>query len=137
MNPVFVGQNGDALMSRKILIADDEVSVCQLLGLTLDTEGYVTEFAYDGLETLDKVREWKPDLLLLDVMMPRLDGWSVVSELRSSPDTAELPVIMLTALGQDEAMVSSIMSGADVHLTKPLEPDELISIVKRLYPLDG
>jgi len=123
-------------MPRKVLIADDDVSVCKLISVALENEGYTTKHAYDGLETLDKVQEWKPDLLLLDVMMPKLDGWSVAAELRANPETAQLPVIMLTALGEEEAMVTSIMSGADVHLRKPLDPEQLISVVRRLCPLE-
>lgn len=121
-------------MSRRILIADDEVAICQLLRTTLESEGYLTASAYDGLETLDKVKEWNPHVLILDVMMPKLDGWNVVAELRAQPETANLPVVMLTALGQSDAMVTSIMSGADVHLAKPFKPDELLSIIERLCP---
>jgi DNA-binding response OmpR family regulator len=122
---------------KRVLVADDEVAICQLVRVALENHGYVTASAYDGLETLDKVREWNPHLLVLDIMLPKLDGWNVVSELRAQPETADLPVIMLTALTQSDAMVNSIMSGADVHLVKPFNPDELISIVDRLCPLTG
>lgn len=130
------GIEGVGRVAKRVLIADDEVTVCQLIGLTLENAGYATASAYDGLEALDKVNEWKPDLLILDIMMPRLDGWNVVAELRRQPETADLPVIVLTALGQTDAIVNSLTYGADMHLTKPFKPEEIVSLVNRLCPLD-
>ena len=88
--------------------------------------------AFDGKEGLEKVRSEKPGLLVLDVMMPYMDGFEVLKSLRRDPETENLPVIMLTAKAQDKDVFEGYHYGADMYLTKPFNPMELISFVKRI-----
>ena len=88
--------------------------------------------AHDGIEALRKIREEKPDLVLLDVMMPEMDGWTVLERIRADEETADLPVIMLTALAQDADIEKGTLLGCDVYITKPFEPTDLINAVRRM-----
>lgn len=117
---------------RKILVTDDEPPVVQIIRTNLLIEGYEVVTAYDGVECLQKVASENPDLLILDVMMPRKDGWAVLEELKTNPQTEHLPVVMLTALGGVSDMDRGARLGNDCYLTKPFEPIELIAIVRRL-----
>lgn len=119
-------------MKKKILVTDDEVPVVQIIRTNLELEGYEVVTAHDGEEALRKVAEESPNLIILDVMMPKMDGWEVLSNLKGSPRTQDIPVIMLTALSQMEDMDRGARLGNDCYLTKPFEPLELIAMVKRL-----
>jgi two-component system alkaline phosphatase synthesis response regulator PhoP/two-component system response regulator VicR len=88
--------------------------------------------AYDGKEGLEKVKSEKPDMVVLDVMMPYMDGFEVLKNIRRDPETEALPVIMLTAKAQDKDVFEGYHYGADMYLTKPFNPMELISFVKRI-----
>src|SRR5689334_22341421 len=114
-------------MSNTILIADDEDSIVQLAKLYLSKEGYLVSTARDGQEALDAVRRQKPDLVVLDLMMPRVDGWEVCRRLRK--DSA-IPIIMLTARDDDVDKVVGLELGADDYVTKPFNPRELVARVK-------
>ena len=114
-------------MSSTILVADDEDSIVQLAKLYLSKEGYLVSTARDGQEALDSVRRHKPDLVVLDLMMPRVDGWEVCRRLRK--DSA-IPIIMLTARGEDVDKVVGLELGADDYVTKPFNPRELVARVK-------
>jgi two-component system alkaline phosphatase synthesis response regulator PhoP/two-component system response regulator VicR len=89
--------------------------------------------AYDGKEALEKIATEKPDLVVLDVMMPYMDGFEVLQQLRKNPETRDLPVIMLTAKAQDTDVFRGYTSGVDLYLTKPFNPMELVSFVKRIF----
>ena len=119
-------------MPLKVLVCDDERHIVRLIQVNLEREGYKVVTAYDGKEGLEKVRTEKPDLMVLDVMMPYMDGFEVLKALRRDADTAELPVIMLTAKAQDRDVFEGYTYGADMYLTKPFNPRELISFVKRI-----
>ena len=110
-----------------ILVVDDEKNIVQLLRLYLANEGYRVEAAYDGQEALDKIRSIQPDLVVLDLMMPGIDGWEVCRSLRRKSDT---PVIILTARGDDVDKVVGLELGADDYVTKPFNPRELTARVK-------
>ena len=114
-------------MSRKrtILIVDDDADVRQLLGTVLTHEDYTLAFASDGVETLQKAAELIPDLVLLDVMMPVMNGFDACQRLRADPRLAEVPVIMITALDDLESRVRGIQAGADDFVSKPFEVIEL------------
>lgn len=116
----------------RVLVTDDEPPVVQIIRANLMLEGYEVVTAYDGVECLEKVKETRPDLIILDVMMPRKDGWSVLEDLKRNPDTENIPVVMLTALGGVSDMDRGARLGNDSYLTKPFEPIELIAIVRRL-----
>ena len=119
-------------MAEKILIVDDDVNALKLIGYTLHREGYEIITAQSGQEALAKVQEEKPHLVILDIMMPGMDGYRVCRHLRAIPQTAQVPVIMLTAKSQVEDKVAGFEAGADDYLTKPVIPAELLARVKAL-----
>jgi DNA-binding response OmpR family regulator len=110
-----------------ILIADDEKNIVQLARMYLVAEGFTVETASNGREALDKVRQTRPDLLVLDLMMPELDGWEVTRRLRKDND---IPIIMLTARGEDVDKIVGLELGADDYLTKPFNARELVARIK-------
>lgn len=117
-----------------ILVVDDEPSIVELVRFTLeDAEVRVVE-ASDGAEALILARRIKPDLVLLDVQMPRLDGLEVCRQLRRESDFARTPIIMLTAAGQQADRTRGLGAGADEYLTKPFSPLALLALVEALLP---
>ena len=116
----------------KILVCDDERHIVRLIQVNLERHGYQVVTAYDGKEGLEKAKAEKPDLMVLDVMMPYMDGFEVLKTLKREPETENLPVIMLTAKAQDKDVFEGYHYGADMYLTKPFNPMELISFVKRI-----
>ena len=119
-------------MPKKILAVDDERHIVRLVEVNLQRAGYEVVTAYDGREALEKVKAEKPDLVVLDVMMPYMDGFEVLKALRREPETENLPVIMLTAKAQDKDVFEGYHYGADMYLTKPFNPMELVTFVKRI-----
>ncbi len=117
----------------KILAVDDEPHIRRLVQVNLERHGYEVITATDGKDALEKIATEKPDLVVCDVMMPYMDGFEVLQTLRKNADTRELPVIMLTAKAQDADVFKGWQSGADLYLTKPFNPMELISFVKRIF----
>ncbi len=111
----------------KILIIDDERNICELIRLYVEKEGYKTIVAYDGDEAIQKFKEEKPALCLLDIMLPKKDGWQVCREIRS---ISNVPVIMLTAKGELFDKVLGLELGADDYIVKPFEPKELVARIK-------
>jgi len=120
-------------MAKKILAVDDERHIVRLVQVNLERQGYQVVTAYDGKEALEKVEAEKPDLVVLDVMMPYMDGFEVLQNLRKNPNTRDIPVIMLTAKAQDADVFRGWQSGVDCYLTKPFNPMELIAFVKRIF----
>lgn len=116
----------------KILVCDDERHIVRLIQVNLERNGYTVVTAFDGKEGLEKVRSEKPDLCVLDVMMPYMDGFEVLKSIRRDPETENLPVIMLTAKAQDKDVFEGYHYGADMYLTKPFNPMELVTFVKRI-----
>jgi DNA-binding response OmpR family regulator len=113
-----------------LLLVDDEKNIIELERLYLEKEGYRIETAYDGKTALDKFRALKPDLLVLDLMLPGVDGWEVCRRIRQESDT---PIIMLTARDQDIDKIVGLELGADDYLTKPFNPRELVARVKAIF----
>ena len=125
-------------MARKILAVDDEKHIVRLVQVNLERAGYEVVTANDGKEALQKVAEENPDLVVLDVMMPYMDGFEVLQNLRRNQSTRDIPVIMLTAKAQDADVFKGWQSGVDLYLTKPFNPMELLSFVKRIFStMDG
>lgn len=118
--------------SGKILIVDDNATNVRLLDVYLRTAGYTTEKAYDGEQAMEMVRHTQPDLVLLDVMMPKLDGYEVCKRIRTNEATNVIPVIMITALTGAEDRIRGIECGADDFISKPFEKSELLARVKNL-----
>lgn len=119
---------------KKILIAEDEVNIRNLLSYLLTNEGYNVILASDGEEALKKTFFEKPDLLLLDIMMPKRNGYEVACILRDQPEFKSLPIIMLTARGGELDQKMGYATGADEYIAKPFEPSELISTIKKYLP---
>ena len=125
-------------MPKKILIVEDEANIRELLRLYLEREGYTVLEAENGVEGIKKWKSDKPDMLLLDVMMPVMDGWAVCREIRAESD---VPIIMLTAKGETADRVSGLEMGADDYIVKPLEMPEVIArvraVLRRMAPDDA
>jgi len=125
-------------MAKKILVVDDERHIVRLVQVNLERAGYEVVVAFDGKDALVKVELEKPDLVTLDVMMPYMDGFEVLQNIRKNPATRDLPVIMLTNKTTEADVFRGWQSGVDCYLTKPFNPMELISFVKReLSKLEG
>ncbi len=120
-------------MPKKILAVDDERHIVRLIQVNLERAGYQVITAFDGREALKKIEEERPDLVVLDVMMPFMDGLETLKRIRANPMTNRTPVIMLTAKAQDQDIFTGYSSGADIYLTKPFNPMELLTFVKRIF----
>jgi two-component system phosphate regulon response regulator PhoB len=113
----------------RIVIVEDERDMAELVAMRLKREHYDVEVAHDGLEGLDKVRSIRPDLVLLDLMLPRMSGTEVAAELRQDPRTASVPIIMLTAKSDESDIVVGLCMGADDYVTKPFSMSVLLARV--------
>ncbi|MEE1155767.1 MAG: response regulator transcription factor [Acutalibacteraceae bacterium] len=109
---------------RKILIVDDDTNICELLRLYIEKEGFETAIAYNGVQALKLFEQEKPELVMLDIMLPELDGWQVCREIRK---TSQTPIIMLTAKGEVFDKVLGLELGADDYVVKPFEAKEVIA----------
>ena len=114
-------------MSISVLVVEDDIHIAQLLQLYLEKEGYTVTLAADGGQGLAKFREVQPDLVLLDVMMPVMDGWTVCKMIRTESQT---PIIMLTAKAETDDKVTGLKSGADDYITKPFEMREVLARIE-------
>ena len=112
---------------KTVLIVDDEVNICELIRLYVEKEGYAAVIANDGQRAVEKFKSAKPDIVLLDIMLPIKDGWQVCREMRAIDNT---PIIMLTAKGETFDKVLGLELGADDYIVKPFEPKELIARMK-------
>ncbi|MDZ4253126.1 MAG: response regulator [Sulfuritalea sp.] len=119
-------------MAKKILIADDEPNIVISLEFLLKREGYEVVVARNGVEALARVRAERPDLAILDVMMPQRNGFEVCQDLRLDPEFKDLRIMMLTAKGRDTEVSKGLALGADVYMTKPFSTRELVAKVKAL-----
>ncbi|MBQ6823412.1 MAG: response regulator transcription factor [Clostridia bacterium] len=114
-------------MMSRILVVDDEQNICELLSLYLVKEGYTVETAGDGEEAIKKFQSFSPDLVLLDIMLPKKDGWAVCREIRQIDNT---PIIMLSAKGETFDKVLGLELGADDYVTKPFDSKEVMARIK-------
>jgi len=120
-----------------VLVVDDDDVIRQLITVNLELEGFEVIPAVDGQDALDKVKDARPDVVTLDVMMPRVDGWEAAARLREDPETAHIKVILLSARAQESDIQRGERIGVDAYLTKPFDPDELIDVVRRLVDASG
>ena len=118
-------------MSKRIMIVDDEPDLITLVQVRLAASGYEVIAAHDGGEGLEKAQKEKPDLILLDVMMPGIDGFEVLRKLKNSPQTISIPVIMLTAKGDRQSLSKAKDLGATDYITKPFNSEALLDLIKR------
>lgn len=119
------------MAQKKILIVDDEEDVLELVRYNLEKNGYAVVTAATGEEALEKVRTQTPDLIVLDLMLPGVDGFNVCKQLKGNPKTEHLPVIMLTAKGEEADIVTGLELGADDYVLKPFSPKVLIARIRR------
>jgi CheY-like chemotaxis protein len=125
------------MKDKKIMVVDDNEEVISIVKTALEREGYRVVGVTDGMECLERVEKEKPDLILMDVMMPRLDGWEVCKRIKESELLLSIPVSMLTVCKTPEDVKKSFeYAGADAHLTKPLSVEELRKVVRELLGED-
>lgn len=115
-----------------VLVADDDEDILSLLGLRLERAGYDVVTAKDGIDALEAVERRTPDVAIVDVMMPRMDGHELIRRLRARPETASIPILVLTAAVQDRIAEASAEAGADAHMRKPFSPRELVAQLDEL-----
>lgn len=120
-------------MAEKILIVDDDLETLRLISMMLQKQGYQVVTAKNGTEGLAMAVNERPDMIVLDIMMPEPDGYQVTRQLRENPQTAAIPILMFTAKSQLESKVAGYEAGADDYLTKPVHPSELIARIKALF----
>lgn len=114
----------------KVLVVDDDAVIVELLRVSLEIEGFTVVTARDGQEGLERAHSEHPDLVLSDVMMPRLDGLELVARLRADPSTCHLPIVLLSARAQNAEVAQGLEAGADDYVTKPFDPFELAGRVQ-------
>jgi two-component system, OmpR family, alkaline phosphatase synthesis response regulator PhoP len=119
-------------MQRKILVVDDDVEMLELLGFILRKAGFAVGTAKDGVDALKKACSISPDLILLDLMMPKLDGFAVCEILRGDPATASVPIVVLTAMSGQLSRFAGLEAGASDYVTKPFSPKHLVSRIETL-----
>ena len=116
----------------KILVVDDEIYIVHILDFSLGMEGYEVITALDGEQALERLKADKPDLVVLDIMMPKLDGYEVCKAIKSSPETRHIPVILLSAKGRNVDQKLGFDVGADDYITKPFSPRKLVERINQL-----
>jgi two-component system, OmpR family, alkaline phosphatase synthesis response regulator PhoP len=116
----------------KVLVVDDEIYIVHILDFSLGMEGYDVVTALDGEQALEKIKSDKPDLIVLDIMMPKLDGYEVCKTIKSDPATKQIPVILLSAKGRNVDQKMGFDVGADDYITKPFSPRKLVERINQL-----
>lgn len=122
---------------KKVLVVDDNRDTVRIIQEALEGAGFSVDCAFDGKEALELVRKELPDLMILDLMMPKMSGYEVCGEIRKDPKTRELIVLMLTARSDVDAKIQGIEGGANDYLVKPIEPREVVSRVRRFLATEG
>jgi DNA-binding response OmpR family regulator len=118
---------------RKVLIVDDEPNIVTALEFLLRRSGYDVRLAANGVEALEQVDAYKPDVVLLDVMMPLKSGYEVCQRMRERPDLAHIRIVMLSAKGSEAEINKGLSLGADLYITKPFSTQELVATIDRLF----
>jgi len=120
-------------MSKKIILIEDDQDINRLVTHYLTKEGYIIKSSQDGIRGLQLIKQEKPDLVILDLMLPEMDGLEVCKRLRADSKTSALPIIMLTAKGEESDKIVGLELGADDYMTKPFSPKELVARIKALF----
>ncbi|HET7483399.1 MAG TPA: response regulator [Actinomycetota bacterium] len=121
-----------AAAPKRILICDDDPAILRVLQVNLEVEGYETLLAHHGEEALEIAAREHPDLVVLDIMMPRLDGYQTCERLKASADTRDIPVVFLSAKAQESDIEKGKEYGVQAYLTKPFDPDTLVETIEQL-----
>lgn len=119
-------------MKRKILVVDDEVAIVRVLKDRLEMEGYEVLTAYDGSEGVEIARKELPDLIIMDITMPNMDGLTAARKLREQPETSRIPIVMLTARGQESDEKAGYQAGAILYFTKPFSTRQLVREIRKI-----
>ncbi len=117
---------------KRILVVDDDPLILDLIRFNLEAEGYTVITASDGFDALERARKESPDMLVLDLMLPKMDGYKVCRILKFDEKYKRIPILMLTARAQESDKEMGLETGADAYMTKPFEPDELLTKVSKL-----
>ncbi|HZD71944.1 MAG TPA: response regulator [Actinomycetes bacterium] len=125
------------MVNARILVVDDDQVIQQLLKVNLELEGYAIEVAEDGEEALEQFDEFRPNLVLLDIMMPKLDGWEVCRRLKQDADSARVPIVLLSARAQEADVQRGIELGVAAYVTKPFDPIQLLDLVAEILTKQG
>ncbi len=121
-------------MKRKILVIEDDMDIAELVKLVLETEAYTVESILDPLAAIDTAKSYKPDAILLDLSMPKIDGWEIFKQLRKDKEFDRVPIAILTAKSEEfDAMVGLHVMNADGYITKPFGKQELIDKINELF----
>ena len=121
---------------KKVLVIDDNPTIVELIRYAVSLQGsYEVVVAYDGVQGLESIMAEQPDCVIIDVKMPKMDGYKLVRCLRGDPQTAEIPLIILSAMTRDEDQLNGFLSGADEYLTKPFKPNALNAAIERVLTL--
>lgn len=121
----------------RILLVEDEASLIELLDLVLSNCGYKISSVTDGSQVLDRVRQEKPDLIILDIMLPKLNGFEVCQRIKTDPELKHIPILILSALVQKGEIELGIRMGADIYVTKPFQNSHLIEAIETLLRRKG
>jgi len=124
-------------MSKKVLIVDDEPSIIVALQFLMEQSGYATVVAFSGEEAMEAVAKHHPDLILLDIMLPVVDGFEVCQRVRENPDWKTIRIVLVTALGNEANVTKGLDLGADAYVTKPFSNADLVAKVKELLECHG
>lgn len=125
-------RGGNEMVNKKrILAVDDSKTISGMIQTILERVGYEVDIAFDGIEALEKVKQKMPDLIILDINMPRLDGFRVCRLLKFDRNYRHIPIILLTARDEEDNIKTGMKTGADLYLTKPIEPEQLIEAVHK------
>ena len=122
-------------MAHRILLVDDEKDLLELVKVRLEANGFDVMTARDGLEALEKARGEKPDLVILDVMLPKLNGYEVCTLLKQDPRYQNIPIVLFTAKTQEEDEKTGVGCGANAYVRKPFQPQELLDKIRSLLPV--
>lgn len=126
--------DGAAVVAKRILIVDDEANIARIIKFNLEREGFSVETVTDGMTALARVKREAPDLIVLDLLMPKMDGWEVAEALKRDPETARIPILMLSVVGDRE---KGLEVGAASYLLKPFSLDDLFREVRGLLGLSA
>jgi len=120
-------------LQNKVVLVDDEVSILETVAFILEAEGIEVETAGDGVEGLEAVKRCKPKVVLLDVMMPRMDGYEVCQEIRKTPELEGVFVLILTARGQRSDEAKALAVGANLYMSKPFDSEVVLEVIKKVF----
>ncbi len=134
-NALGDGKEVSCLLRKRVLIVEDDDAIIELLRFLMEQEGLEVEVAKDGLDALTRIETWTPDLVLLDLHLPKLEGLDVLWEMRQQPRWKNIPVVIISVDSSPQSMLQGWRLGVDSYFVKPFDPDELVRVVRRILSL--